>query len=78
MPAESDVTFSTFLVSLASAALAPQGPSASGAPVRDPGLARDTLEVLTLLAHKTKGNLTDAEGKLLAALQAELRSALQG
>jgi len=77
MPApEPTVTFSTLLVSLASTALAHLG-HAEGvdAPV-DSRIARHTLEVLDLLAHKTKGNLDEDEARLLEALQAELRGAL--
>ncbi len=76
MSAEAPVTFSTFLVSLASTALAHLG-RAEGVDVPvDPRLARDTLAVLDLLAAKTKGNLEPEEARLLDALQRELRGAL--
>ncbi|GDX81163.1 hypothetical protein LBMAG42_29740 [Deltaproteobacteria bacterium] len=76
MPAETPVTFSTLLVSLASTALAHLG-QAEGVDVPvDKRLAHHTLEVLDLLAVKTAGNLDDDEARLLQALQAELRGAL--
>lgn len=55
MPAETPVTFSTLLVSLASTALAHLG-QAEGVDVPvDKRLAHHTLEVLDLLAVKTAG-----------------------
>lgn len=76
MPAKAPVTFSTFLVSLASTALAHLG-RAEGVDVPvDPALARDTLAVLDLLEAKTRGNLDAEEARLLDALQRELRAAL--
>lgn len=68
------VSFSTFLVSLASAALAHLGEVASPAPAPiDTALARQTMEVIDMLAEKTKGNLDEEEASLLAALQKELK-----
>lgn len=69
------LTFSTFLISLASSALAHLGqvdaPGANPTPV-DPQLARQTLDLIDLLAEKTKGNLDADEQKLLETLQREL------
>lgn len=72
---EPPVNFSTFLVSLASSALASLG-HADGvgtAPVqRDLRLARHTLDLINLLAEKTKGNLDEEEAALLNTMQKEL------
>jgi hypothetical protein len=76
MPAEPPVTFSTFLVSLASSALAHLG-HAEGVDVqRDPELVRHMAQVLDILAVKTRGNLDSEEARLIEALQVELRRAL--
>ncbi len=76
MSADAPINFSTFLVSLASTALAHLG-HAEGVDVpTDPRMARDTLAVLDLLELKTKGNLDSEEARLLDALQDELRAAL--
>ncbi|MSQ03341.1 MAG: DUF1844 domain-containing protein [Myxococcales bacterium] len=76
MSADAPVNFSTFLVSLASTALAHLG-HAEGVDVpTDVRMARDTLAVLDLLEQKTKGNLDSEEARLLDALQDELRGAL--
>ncbi len=84
MPAaEPPVTFSTFIVSLASSALAHLGRAEAmaigGVNVpEDRALAVQTLEVLDLLAAKTRGNLDPEEARLLDALCTELRSAIGG
>ncbi len=70
------VTFSTLLVSLASTALAHLGRVEGMETPMDDRLARHTLDVLDLLAEKTKGNLDGEEVRLLDALQKELREAL--
>ncbi len=68
------VSFSTFLVSLASSALAHLGEVSNPAatPV-DIALARQTMELIDMLAEKTKGNLDEDEASLMGALQKELR-----
>lgn len=71
------LSFSTFIVSLASSALAHLGhvdDSAHPAPGVDPRLARDTMDLLDMLKEKTKGNLDDEEQRLLDAVQQELRT----
>lgn len=67
------VSFSTFLVSLASAALANLGEVTAPSPTPvDVALARQTMDLIDMLAEKTRGNLDDEESNLLAALQKEL------
>jgi hypothetical protein len=75
--AEPAMTFSTFIISLASSGLmhlGPEGAEATG-PVAEPDLhlARQTLELLGVLAEKTKGNLDEEETRLLEAVRLELR-----
>lgn len=73
---EPPVNFSTFLVSLASSALAHLGHADEPGvhvPQTDVRLARHTLDLIDLLAEKTRGNLDADEQKLLDALQKELR-----
>ncbi|MFO0690743.1 MAG: DUF1844 domain-containing protein [Myxococcota bacterium] len=71
------VDFSTFVLSLATAALYQLGvvpDPASGAPgVADPLVARQTLETLEMLREKTQGNLTEDERKLIDSLLCDLR-----
>lgn len=70
---ETPISFSTFVISLASSGLAHLGvvddPSV-GKP--DLHLARQTLDLLGILADKTKGNLDDEEARLLDAVRREL------
>lgn len=70
------VTFSSFIYSLSTTCLVHLGE------VPDPAtkqrqknlpLARQTIEVLEMLAEKTKGNLNEEEEGLLKALLTELR-----
>ena len=77
MPAaDPPVTFSTLVVSLASSALAHLGRAEGVNVPTDRALAAHTLEVLDLLAVKTKGNLDSEEARLLEALRGELRTAI--
>ena len=72
------VDFSTHVVSLASTALIALGkmpaPEGETQPV-DLETARHLIDVLGMLEHKTKGNLDEAEQKLLASLIYDLRVA---
>lgn len=81
MPDESQdlprVTFSNFVLSLASSAMVHLGETAdpsSGQRAVDLDLARHTIDVLGVLEDKTAGNLNDEEQRLLASLLADLRS----
>jgi hypothetical protein len=76
MAPEATVNFSTFLISLAGSALVHLGE------VDDPNrqarvdlvLARQTIDVIQMLAEKTRNNLDEDEQRLLEAIQAELHS----
>ncbi len=72
------IDFSTFVLSLGTSALyhlGEIGDSEGGAegPV-EPNLpiARQTIDTLEMLTEKTRGNLTDAESKLLESILYEL------
>ena len=72
------VDFSTHVLSLASTALIALGkmPAPDGEPhPLDLETARHLIDVLAMLEVKTKGNLDEAEGKLLASLIYDLRVA---
>ena len=72
------VDFSTHVLSLASTALIAlgkmPGPDGESHPF-DLETARHLIDVLGMLEHKTKGNLEEAEQKLLASLIYDLRVA---
>jgi len=72
------VDFSTHVLSLASTALIALGrmpdPDGESHP-QDLETARHLIDVLGMLEHKTKGNLAQAEQKLLASLIYDLRVA---
>ena len=72
------VDFSTHVLSLASSALIALGkmPAPDGNPhPLDLEAAKHLIDVLGMLEAKTKGNLDEAEGKLLASLIYDLRVA---
>ena len=72
------VDFSTHVLSLASTALISIGkmPAPDGQPFTvDLETGRHLIDVLGMLETKTKGNLDEAEGKLLASLIYDLRVA---
>jgi hypothetical protein len=66
------VSFSSFVVSLATSAMTHlgQGPS----PSIDLAMARQTIDLLAVLQEKTKGNLDAEESKLLETVLHETRS----
>lgn len=70
------IDFATFLVSLGSSALIHLGeapnPETGQSDVSLPH-AQQTIDLLSVLQDKTRGNLTDEEGKLLQALLRDLR-----
>ena len=71
------VDFSTFLLSLAHSALMHLGvardPSGAEAE-RNLPLAQQTIDLLALLAEKTRGNLTGEEERLIEQLLYDLRT----
>lgn len=70
------VTFSTFIISLASSALVGLGEvpdPATGKTYCDLTLARHNIDVLEMLRQKTQGGLSDEEAQLLASIIYELR-----
>lgn len=72
------VDFSTHVLSLASTALIALGkmPAPDGRPLPlDLETAKHLIDVLGMLEQKTKGNLDEAEQKLLASLTYDLRVA---
>lgn len=82
MPEKSDsplmpeVTFSTFVLSLASSALMHLGEvpdPESGKTVRNEVLARNAIDLLTMLDDKTRNGLTAEESKLMRDILYELR-----
>lgn len=73
---EAPITFSTFLIGLASSALIHLGVAPNpetGKAERDLVLARQSLDLLGLLQEKTRGNLTSEEKQLFDNLLADLR-----
>ena len=73
---EAPITFSTFLIGLASSALIHLGEAPNpetGRAERDLILARQSLDLLGMLHAKTRGNLTAEEQQLFDNLLADLR-----
>ena len=66
------VSFSSFVVSLATSAMTHLGDGPDGR--RDLALARQTIDLLGVLQEKTKGNLDDEERQLLQTVLHETRS----
>jgi hypothetical protein len=70
------VDFHTFVLSLGSSALLHLGELEhpdGGASEKDLPLAKHTIDILSMLEEKTKGNLTSAEEKLIQSLLYDLR-----
>jgi len=68
--------FSTFILSLSSSVLMNLGlveNPVTGKTGKEPAVARQTIDLLTLLKEKTTGNLSEEEGKLLDNVLHELR-----
>lgn len=60
------VTFSSFIVSLASSAMSSLGQGSSREV--DLAMARHSIDILRVLEQKTRGNLDDEEKKLLESV----------
>ena len=71
-----EVTFSTFVLSLASSALVHLGEvpnPETGNTSRNEDLARNAIDLLTMLDDKTRNGLTPDENKLMRDVLYELR-----
>ena len=71
-----EVTFSTFILSLASSALVQLGEvpdPANGQTVTNLVMARHSIDMLEMLRCKTKGNLDTQEQQMLESMLYELR-----
>lgn len=71
-----EVTFSTFVLSLASSALVHLGEvpnPETGSTCRNEDLARNAIDLLTMLDDKTRNGLTSEESKLMRDVLYELR-----
>ncbi len=71
-----EVTFSTFVMSLASSAFVHLGEvpnPETGKVEKNDDLARNTIDVLTMLDDKIRGGLTPEESRLLRDVLYELR-----
>jgi hypothetical protein len=70
------IDFATFVLSLASSALMNLGEMPdpdTGTSQKDLPLAKQTIDILGMLEEKTRGNLEEAEDKLLRSLLYDLR-----
>ena len=75
-PVLPEVTFSTFVLSLASSALMHLGEvpdPETGRTVRNEALARNAIDLLTMLDDKTRNGLSAEESKLMRDILYELR-----
>lgn len=75
-PGMPEVTFSTFIISLASSALVQLGEvpnPETGATGTDPCMARHSIDILEMLRQKTLNNLDQQESRLLESILYELR-----
>jgi len=70
------VNFATFVISLSSSVLIHMGlveDPMSGQVNRDLALARQTIDILGMLQEKTRGNLSEEEGRLMESILYDLR-----
>lgn len=76
-PAAHEIDFSTFILSLASTALIHLGvapdPDTGKTTEPAPELARETINLLSMLREKTRGNLTEEEETFFTRLLHDLR-----
>jgi hypothetical protein len=70
-----ELDFSTFILSLTTSAMVHLGeaPHPDGTTKRDLTLAKQTIDLIGILKDKTRGNLTDAESRLLDEVLYDLR-----
>lgn len=70
------IDFATFVLSLSHSALMHLGEAPNpetGKVEKNPGLARQTIDLISMLEEKTKGNLTGDEERLLGQILYDLR-----
>ncbi len=73
---DSPIAFTPFIIGLASTALIHLGETANpetGRTERNLELARESLDLLSMLREKTRGNLTEEEDRLFNTLLTDLR-----
>lgn len=71
-----EVNFSSLIMSLSSSALLHFGEIAdpeTGAKKKDLDIAKQSIDVISMLKEKTNGNLTDEEQKFIDSMLADLR-----
>ena len=71
-----EINFPTFIISLNASALVNLGAiedPASGTKVKNLALAKQTIDILSMLEEKTRGNLTEEEEKILKNILYDLR-----
>ncbi len=71
-----EINFPTFIISLNASALVNLGAiedPASGNKVKNLSIAKQTIDILNMLEEKTRGNLTEEEGKILKNILYDLR-----
>ena len=71
-----EINFPTFIISLNASALVNLGAiedPASGKKVKDLPIAKQTIDILSMLEEKTRGNLTEEEEKILKNILYDLR-----
>ena len=73
MSSEQQVEFSGLVLGFCSAALSYLGYGDSQTPVNLP-LAKQNIDILSLLSEKTKGNLIEEESKLLSEALLDLKT----
>ncbi len=71
-----EINFPTFIISLNASALVNLGAiedPASGTKVKNLSIAKQTIDILSMLEEKTRGNLTEEEEKILKNILYDLR-----
>jgi len=71
-----EINFPTFIISLNASALVNLGAiedPASGTKVKNLSIARQTIDILSMLEEKTRGNLSEEEEKILKNILYDLR-----
>ena len=73
-----EIDFSTFIMSLNASALVHLGvieDPTTGKTVKNLSIGKQTVDMLRMLQEKTRGNLTEEEGKLLQGILYDLKIA---